>query len=141
MRKKVVWSLDSSVVWLEREDRNRETLVEFTKVVSSKTVKTVKSTALVTNVDEVILLSLSLRKSQWMVQNRHKLLIFLPVCYIEDEAEKKRNGDCDDILVYGFTSCTTIPMETVVHFTEDLEENQTRKRIHHEATKVVLRPG
>lgn len=52
-----------------------------------------------------------------MVDNRHVLVDLLRVCCSEEEVKKIRNGDVDNIFVYGSTSPMTIPLETDAHLT------------------------
>lgn len=74
-----------------------------------------------------------------MIDNGHALVGFLPLFYSEDQVEQERIGRGDDILVYGSTSSTTVPLKRVFHVTEDSERMENRMRVLQEAFKVVMR--
>lgn len=72
----------------------------------------------------VILLNSSLDKKQWTIDNRHKIVGFLPVLRDEDILEEKGSREVDDTLVYVFTPSTPMPLQRGLHATGDLEQRE-----------------
>lgn len=74
-----------------------------------------------------------------MVGNGHTLVELLSVCCSKEEVEDEESGKGDDMLAYGSTSPTTVPMDRGVHDTEALERREKQKRVLQKAMIVVVR--
>lgn len=85
---------------------------------------TLASAALVAYPVHINLFDDSLKKEQWMIDNRHTLVGLLPVCCSEDELEKEETGEGDDILANQLTTPTIVPLKEGVHVIEVSERRE-----------------
>lgn len=122
--KNVTESFDSSVETDERKSSSRESFVEIVQICNNKTVTTLKSTALVTYPVHFITLNILMKVWRCMIDDRQKLVRFLPVYCNEDEVRKENSGEGDDILIYWFTFSTSMCWKKLWR----LQRNQSRQK-------------
>lgn len=124
----------------ERGNRKKESSLRSVQILCDRTVTTLKSTSLVAYSVHIILLSVSLWKRQWLIDNGHEMVGFLPMCCSEHEVKKEESAVGDNTLAYKFTSSTTMPLERGAHITWDLERREKLMTVFHKSMEIVVRP-
>lgn len=110
VRKTVTELFCSRLVWDQREKENRESFMRFIQIFSSETVATLQGSTLTTYPSYDFILYISLRKRQWIIDNGHTIVGFLPLFHSDDEVKKEESSGKDDISVYRCTSPTPIEL-------------------------------
>lgn len=63
---------------------------------------------------------------------------FLPVVCNPEQLEEDESKEDEEITVYRLTLSTTVPLESSVQVTADLEGREERRKVRHEAMKEEL---
>lgn len=80
------------------------------QLVSEKMPTTLSSTALSAYPVRVILLNVSARRAQGLLDNGPPVAEFPPICYSQVLLNKEVIGKVKEVPVYGFTSSITMPL-------------------------------
>lgn len=80
---------------------------------------TFNSTTLVAYSVNHILRNDSVSRKQWLIDNEHKLVVLLPLCFNQVKQEEGKIGEDEEFLVHGVTSPTTVLLESGVRITSD----------------------
>lgn len=75
-----------------------------------------------------------------MIDIRQTLVDFLSACCNGDWEKEEGSGRDDNILLYGLTTATTMPLIRGAHVAGDFEQSKARMRVLPEAMKAVVIP-
>lgn len=78
---------DSDNAWIEDNDGNAESFVGLFQLFSEKMVTMLKSMTLVAYSVHATILNVSTKRWQWLVNNEHTMVVFLPVCRTQHQLE------------------------------------------------------
>lgn len=140
VKKEVMGSFESGDIWNERRGEGRETFVGFAQIFSDKTATSRKGSALVAYPVHAVLLNLSIGTRQWLIDQGHALVAFLPVCTGDEEMEEDVVGEGREVSVYRFTSLETVPLEDGARVVGKVMERERRMRMIYRAMKMVVWP-
>lgn len=88
----------------------------------------------------VIILNVSTRRRQCLINNGHPLVRFLLKCHTQEQLKEKEGVVDEEMSAYGFTSSTTVSLESGVQITADSVGRERRMRILQEALKALEGP-
>lgn len=87
-----------------------------------------------------ILLILSPKKREWLIDHRHTMEEYILVCCSIDELKLEGNRGLDVILLHRLASCINVAMESGKYGPRGLKEREKQIRVLCKSLKVVVRP-
>lgn len=124
LKKTVMRSFGRRVKRDVNENGIRQKFIGFVLMLLDKILTTLNSTGLVAFSIRTILLNVSLRKRQWMIENARKLVKISLLRCSEHEMEEVGGRQGQNILSCGATFSTTVSLKGDVCDSRDLEQRE-----------------
>lgn len=114
---KVVRARDRGIVWNKNNDGNCRSFLSFFQFLFEKTVTVLNRLALVLYPVQSILVTVSDKRTKWLIGKEHELLGRLSARCSQERLGEKKTGEDKEMSFGGPTPQMTSPLESCVWFT------------------------